>query len=343
MREMFAALDVLCPMHVMLDPDGCISHAGPTLRKLRPDRDFDGARVLDILHVTRPRPAGDMAALLSLAGRRLRLTLRGAPGTQLCGVLMPDGAGGALMNLAFGISIVDAVRDYTLTNEDFAPTDLAVEMLYLVEAKSSAMDMLREMSLRAEGARRRAEEQAVTDALTGLRNRRALDRVLDRMVADRQDFALMHLDLDRFKAINDTLGHAAGDHVLRRVARIMTEETRTEDTVARVGGDEFVLVFRGLTDRARIDEIARRLIERIEEPVPFEGQMCRISASAGTAISERIAQPEIAELMAAADAALYAVKRSGRGHHRFARAPSLSTANEPDKAGCAAAPTRHEA
>ncbi len=91
----------------------------------------------------------------------------------------------------------------------------------------------------------------------------------------------MHLDLDFFKSVNDRLGHAAGDYVLQQAARIMLEETRSEDSVARIGGDEFVLIFKGLSNRNVLGTIAARLIARLREPMAFEGETCEVSASIG--------------------------------------------------------------
>ena len=188
-------------------------------------------------------------------------------------------------------------------------------MLYLVEAKSAAMEASRKLNLRLQGAKVAAEEQAFTDTLTGLRNRRAMDRVLTRMMETEQDFALMNLDLDYFKAVNDNLGHAAGDYVLQRVAQIMVNETRGEDTIVRTGGDEFVLIFARLTNRPRVSEIADRLIARLEEPIDFNGQTCRISASIGATLSCDYKMPALEQMMDDADVALYEAKRRGRGQH----------------------------
>ncbi len=322
-QTLISALDTLCPMHVVLDRSGHIVHAGPTLQKLRPEDPFAGARFLERFEMTRPRHVTSMAGLLAAARVKLRLRLRDTPRTALCAVLTPLGDGGALVNLSFGISIVEAVRDYTLTNGDFAPTDLAVEMLFLHEAKSAAMSALEESSRRLHEARLAAEEKALTDPVTGLQNRRALESVLDEMIGGGQEFALMHLDLDHFKQVNDTLGHAAGDHVLCHVAQVMVEETRQNDTVARVGGDEFILVFHGLCDRQRLADIARRLIARLEVPIEWQGESCRISASAGTTISTDYAPPDPVRMIADADSALYAAKRAGRGRHMF-HEPALS-------------------
>jgi len=209
------------------------------------------------------------------------------------------------------------VRDYSLTSADFAPTDLTMEMLYLIEAKSAAMEASRTLNQRLQGAKIAAEEQAFTDTLTGLKNRRAMDHVLDRTIASGQDFSLMHVDLDYFKTVNDTLGHAAGDQVLQHVARIMVEETRSDDTVARVGGDEFVILLHKVIDKGRLTDISQRLIARLEVPVPYEAHECRISCSIGTVRVSDYANPSAAQVMEDADIALYASKRQGRACMRF--------------------------
>jgi diguanylate cyclase (GGDEF)-like protein len=316
--EWTRVLDTLCPMHVVLDAQGVIRNAGPTLAKLRLARPLEGCRFLDRFDLLRPRAVPGFAAFRDFAGRKLHLRFSDAPPTALKGLMAPlPGDGGAVVNLSFGISILDAVSDYVLTDADFAATDLTMEMLYLVEAKSAAMEASHHLNLRLQGAKIAAEEQAYTDTLTGLKNRRALDLVLSRMMAAQAHFAMMHVDLDYFKAVNDTLGHAAGDHVLQHVARIMVAETRRADTVARVGGDEFVLIFDGLTDRAQIDAIARRLIARLEQPTAFGGEQCRVSCSIGTVLSTDYATPDIARMLEDADQALYASKNAGRARHTF--------------------------
>ncbi|QYX57930.1 GGDEF domain-containing protein [Roseovarius sp. SCSIO 43702] len=318
------ALEVICPMHLLVDATGHVAHAGPTMRKLCGGSDPRGSRFLELFELRRPKPGATMAELRAVAGRKLHLRMRAAPRTDVKGVLwaIPEtGAmeprGGLLVNLSFGISVVEAIRDFSLTSGDFAATDLTIEMLYLIEAKAAAMEASRLLNLRLQGAKIAAEEQAFTDRLTGLRNRRALDHVLGQLAGAEQDFAMVHLDLDHFKAVNDTYGHAAGDHVLREVARIMRQQTRADDTLVRTGGDEFVLILARLTEAERVHDIASRIIARLEEPIAFGGRTCRISASAGSALSCDYARPErdVARMMADADAALYAAKAAGRGRH----------------------------
>ncbi len=308
-------LNMICPMHAILAPTGHIRQAGPTLHKLSPER-LEGAQFLEVFEVYRPRAVCGMSQLIQTEGRKIRLRLRGGLHTPLTGVLVADGRGGAVINLSFGHHVMTAVRDYSLTSTDFAPTDLAIEMLYLVEAKSAAMQSSRDLNTRLQGAMVEAEERAFTDPLTGLRNRRALEAVLERLRRNGDAFSLMHVDLDFFKQVNDSLGHAAGDQVLRHVARVMTEATRKEDTAARVGGDEFVIVFHALTHPRRLAEIAARMIQRIEEPVIHEGRECQVSASIGVATSEgSLTDP--ASVLRQADHALYNAKRAGRSQYRF--------------------------
>ena len=145
-------------------------------------------------------------------------------------------------------------------------------MLYLIEAKSAAMTESRKLNTRLQGAKIAAEEQAYTDTLTGLKNRRAMDHVLSKFIDVGEKFGLMQVDLDFFKAVNDTMGHAAGDHVLLEVAKILVEETRNDDLVARVGGDEFVLLFHKLTDLEQLNDIANRIIGPFRATHHVQGQ-----------------------------------------------------------------------
>lgn len=316
--RLFQMFDKLCPMHAVVRGDGTIHHAAKTLQKLRPGKDMRGVKLFDLFDVKRPAGAVDMDGLLARQGQNLRLQFKDAPQTGMKGILLPlEQNGLSVLNLSFGISVLDAVRDYDLTNADFASTDLTIEMLYLVEAKSAAMEASRMLNQRLQAAMISAEEQAYTDTLTGLKNRRAMDHVLGRLLSGRDRFSMMHLDLDYFKAVNDTLGHGAGDFVLQRVAKIMVEETRDSDTVARVGGDEFVILFPRLSDRTKLADIASRIIERLEEPLPYQGSTCSISASAGIVRAEDYDQPDAERMLADADLALYASKHAGRARHSF--------------------------
>ena len=317
-----AALDVAMPMHLLSDGAGRIVSVGPTLGKLL-DGGADailGRPLLDAIRLRRPADVATPEDLLSHAGAKLRVEMPLAEPVRLVGVAVPAGSG-ILMKLSPGIGVVDAVARHRLTISDFAPTDLAVELLYLVEAIDAAMSEARTLNSRLEDARIRAQEAAFTDALTGLRNRRALDHLLGRLIATGTPFALMNVDLDRFKAVNDTHGHAAGDHVLAAAAEQMTHAARRDDVVARTGGDEFVLILRGAVAPERLMRIAGDLIGAIERPVtvPAEagGATCEISASIGIALSSSYDRPDADGMARDADAALYESKRAGRGRARI--------------------------
>ncbi|WP_226622913.1 sensor domain-containing diguanylate cyclase [Alloyangia pacifica] len=332
-----ASLDILCPMHARLDASGRVQGLGPTLQRVLAGQELRDTHFSRVFVVFRPRTVATLPDLLSLAGRRLQLRLAGQ-GDTLRGLAVPDGAGGAVLNLSFGLGLVEAVRDHALTSSDFAATDLAIDMLYLVEAKSAAMEASRTLNRRLRGAMLAAEERAFTDPLTGLRNRRALTRALTDLLRRDMDFAVMHVDLDFFKQVNDTLGHGAGDRVLARVAALMLEVTRQEDTVARIGGDEFVIVLVGVTDRVRLGELAARLIARLEAPIGFEaeahGRAARVSASIGIALRQAGARLSTAEaVLEASDVALYAAKRAGRGQYAFHHPESAEKGPERRAAG----------
>ena len=173
-------------------------------------------------------------------------------------------------------------------------------------------------------ARKEAEEeirlQALLDPLTGLPNRRALTSQLQRASAASlrhgQQGALLFIDLDKFKSVNDTLGHAAGDQLLQQVATRLREATRTADTSARLGGDEFVVMLENLdVDPAKAQSlaemIAEKLIRRLNEDYLVTGQPARCTPSIGLALFPRDgADPDT--LMRRADRAMYRAKAAGR-------------------------------
>jgi diguanylate cyclase (GGDEF)-like protein len=172
-----------------------------------------------------------------------------------------------------------------------------------------------------EDARLAMEHSSLHDPLTGLANRRYLDQHLARIQPGQPSnclTAVLHIDLDRFKDINDTLGHAAGDTMLRHVASQINAMTRKEDFAARIGGDEFVVVSQGTECTA--EETARSmgeaLIAAINQPIEWQGQECRVGASIGVAlIPPTLDSMELALINA--DIALYEAKRRGKNRLEF--------------------------
>jgi two-component system cell cycle response regulator len=162
-------------------------------------------------------------------------------------------------------------------------------------------------------ANRRLAAQALTDELTGLANRRDGERQLERQVAlcvrNGQDLGLIRVDVDHFKAINDTRGHQAGDRVLAEVARRLADAVRGGDELARWGGDEFVVLLPN-TDRPGIVRAAERLRAAVAgAPVALEGADIAVTISVGWA---HWAGDTAGDLLVRADRALYAAKEAGR-------------------------------
>ncbi|HEY7810219.1 MAG TPA: EAL domain-containing protein [Allosphingosinicella sp.] len=158
------------------------------------------------------------------------------------------------------------------------------------------------------------------DSLTGLPNRAMMRRTLDEALANaaerRRGCALLMIDLDRFKQVNDTLGHPVGDKLLKQVAARLQEVIGDAGQAGRVGGDEFEAILPGIDEEARIEEIALRLIAHVSRPYELDGHVVEIGASIGVAIaSPGKAYPSA--LIRDADLALYAAKAAGRGTFRF--------------------------
>ncbi len=184
--------------------------------------------------------------------------------------------------------------------------------------------------LRVEAAHSRTLAQ--TDFLTGLSNRSHLEVVMnDVLGAPHTTGALLYLDLDRFKPVNDLLGHHAGDIVLVEIARRLQESVRAGATVARIGGDEFAVVLPGCQTP---DQVAARIAEAVEAPIQIGDEQVSVGTSIGIAAFPDVAG-DLAGLLAAADAALYQAKRTGRRRVGRARRPEPAVAAQPGPAPAA--------
>ncbi len=162
-----------------------------------------------------------------------------------------------------------------------------------------------------------------SDVLTGLANRYHFNEVfplaLSRARRAMGGLALMYLDIDHFKSINDTLGHAAGDEVLKAFARRLQQSVRTTDTVARLGGDEFVIILEGVNNEEEPQVVARKIVANVTQPLEVEGRTLALTTSIGIAFRSAVVATDAAAvetLVGRADAALYEAKRAGRNTWR---------------------------
>lgn len=188
------------------------------------------------------------------------------------------------------------------------------------EEISAAYALIKERNAELETAHNLLRHRTLHDALTGLANRHSLDQFQSDLLTDpakkSQKCAVLQIDLDRFKAINDTLGHGAGDHVLKRFADILRNAAPKGSIVARVGGDEFAVVIAGAPHDAVIGHWANEVIRCSEEPMEYDGHSCRFSVSIGIATGSPL-EDSVDNLFSRADLALYEAKRAGRGVARF--------------------------
>jgi len=171
-----------------------------------------------------------------------------------------------------------------------------------------------------EEAKARAQHLADHDALTGLPNRRLLEDRLTQALAmsqrNREHTAVMFVDLDRFKTINDSLGHAVGDVLLKEVSRRLVEQLRTGDTICRIGGDEFVLVLPQIKRTSDAAQVAQKVIEQLSLPLMVEERELVVTPSVGIAVFPDDGR-DAETLIRNADAAMYHAKEAGRANYQF--------------------------
>ncbi|WP_108812509.1 EAL domain-containing protein [Sphingorhabdus sp. Alg231-15] len=158
------------------------------------------------------------------------------------------------------------------------------------------------------------------DSLTGLANRHRMDNRLTGLLgsfkAANRSCAIMMLDLDRFKQVNDTMGHPAGDELLKQVAKRMRTIIGDRGEIGRLGGDEFQVILPDLDDRGKLGEIAEKIVKIVSQPYPIDDKSAIIGTSIGIAVAPYDGV-EKEELIRSSDLALYAAKNSGRGQYRF--------------------------
>lgn len=199
--------------------------------------------------------------------------------------------------------------EWDVTADVLLNTDL-VRAKQLTELKNTEL----------EAAKARIEHIALYDSLTDLPNRRYLDQVLEDYAARAKlgggYAALLHVDLDRFKHINDTLGHAAGDAMLVHASSILKSNVGDRGFVARIGGDEFVILGTVYDDGRQAAALADNIIEQMRRPVYYHGHQCRFGVSVGIAIDNG-RDVDGKQLLVNADIALYRAKRRGRNRYEF--------------------------
>jgi diguanylate cyclase (GGDEF)-like protein len=275
--------------------------------------------------------------IVTAARSRVAVTLAGSLGSAielirgesfdivLLDLMLPDATGIEGLNRVVQI----APRLPVLVLTGFGREELVVRAFehgaqdYLIKGDGDADGLLRAMgfAVRRKAAELRRLEIARRDPLTGLATRTVLLEQMQRAKqrADREgrSFAVLFLDLDGFKKVNDELGHQAGDGVLRTIARRLIQAVREVDTVARLGGDEFVILAEGLREVDDAVAIARKALDNIGRPVSVDDGTVEIAGSIGISVYPRD-DLDVERLLALADSAMYEAKRSRDNHASFA-------------------------
>ena len=215
------------------------------------------------------------------------------------------------------VLVISAQPNHKLRALSAGAKDFIAKPFDLVEVKTRIRNMLevRLLYKQVEHYSQEMETLALYDAMTGLPNRRLLMDRLSLSIAhahrNRSTMAVLFLDLDKFKQINDSLGHGAGDTLLNLVAARLVALVRQEDTVARLGGDEFVIALWELTQVDDVAKLAAKVVQDLSKPYLIDGHEVHISASIGVGIYP-IHGEDGETLMKRADTSMYEVKRMGK-------------------------------
>ena len=237
------------------------------------------------------------------------------------GIAAVWGLAGALLAGAIAMALVSGVPA-TRAGLDLLAADAAIAVRTLAGAVLPLFVGVIVTLRRQVRTHRDAAGRAQFDPLTGLLNRVALEARLAEWIAHGREsgrqsmFAVLFVDLDRFKVINDTYGHDVGDRLLTAIARLLREHVRGDDLVARLGGDEFVVAMPGLRDRHAAGAIASTLVNLLAAPIDAGGKTLSVSASIGIAVYPHDGE-DVATLITSADSAMYAVKAKGKNSFVF--------------------------
>lgn len=236
-------------------------------------------------------------------------------------------ADGTYLDVEVSVTVFDmSDKHLMLEARDITDHNQAVEALYQANktleqrVEERTRELTEEITLRKE-IEEKLRHTASHDGLTGLPNRGLLMDRINSAIAiglrENKPFALMFIDLDGFKKINDTLGHEAGDHLLKETANRISGHIRQTDTAARIGGDEFVILLSNVTGKASIRLFAEKVCELLSAPYHFGSETGHISASIGIALYPEDAISNVT-LLKKADNAMYSIKKEGRNGYRFA-------------------------
>jgi len=310
------------PFHLVIDRDLRIRHAGPSLHRLCPDMPRD-ARLDSLFTITTPRSAYTFDAIAARSRSMFLLRSVADPAVTLRGQMLHDDEDQMLFFVGSPwVTDTTALAGLGLTLDDFAVSDAVVDYVLLLQNQSASLATAKELSTRLQESAEELSHQAFHDSLTGLPNRKLFaDRVQAALAPDHgsscEHFAVLMLDLDGFKAVNDSYGHSTGDELLRVIGERLRHLIRPGDMVARLGGDEFAILVepnkRAGTGRGVAAEVAERAMASLREPVSLPSPAdvtIQIAVSIGIAACGD-------DVLRNADLAMYVAKSAGKDRHQL--------------------------
>lgn len=265
---------------------------------------------------------GNLTYLSATIADRLNLPLEEIIGQPLSSVFVPVDRDGRTKSLALMLGAQKSFSGFAVRAEK-RPNGAVLRLSGQPSHRSNTYEGFRGTGWDITDEYHREEETARLakyDSLTGLSNRHRMKSLIETTLtafkAAKRNCALMMLDLDKFKHVNDTLGHAAGDELLKQVSDRLKRSIEVECEIGRLGGDEFQVMIPDVDDRGELGEIAMKIITMLKQPYTLEEGRCVIGCSVGIAVAPHDGVT-MDEVVRSADLALYAAKNGGRGQYRF--------------------------
>jgi diguanylate cyclase (GGDEF)-like protein len=231
-----------------------------------------------------------------------------------------------------GVDILFEGKKFNITSERTQILDLLVSSFENTVQKNNELNIavkeLKEIQKKllianknAEVAKKKLNELATYDALTGIFNRRAFEEIAEKMLAlgnrKKKNIAVLHLDIDNFKSINDSMGHSTGDEILKITVSKLTESLRKEDIVGRIGGDEFAVVLMDVEKKEDVHAVINKIIDASKKVVRINNIEVYATLSLGATVSNTEVQKSYKELLKEADIAMYDAKKKGKNQYRI--------------------------